>query len=138
MKRFLVFTVLAALMLWASISIAKDRGEADSQGRNATGTAAQQAATNGAYSSISTNLNSERAANQALTKAATNSQSVGGPVNAPGGVSFGGGTGTGEHGFMYWFYIGLGIFFLIWLVLAIVHRAHVRREWRAGAGNEDS
>lgn len=131
MKWFLASTILGVLLICGCIFSGKGRGGAGSPGGGSTGKAvsapaAQKAATNGNPQAVSTNLSSERAANQAITKAATNSQSVGGAINAPGGVSFGGGVGTGEHGGIFWFYVALGVGFLVWLVLAIWHRVHVR------------
>jgi len=71
-------------------------------------------------------VNTERAANTAITRAATNSPNIAGTVAAPGGTSLSG-TGTGEYGAMFWFYVGLDVVFLVWLVLAIRHRVHVRK-----------
>ena len=119
--------IVFCLILVGCGAASDKHGGANSPGGKAAGSAssppaAQQAATNGAYNNIGTNVNSERAANAALTHAATNSPNIGGTTAAPGGTSIHGGTGTGDFGFMCWIYVVLDVGFLVWLVLAIRHR----------------
>lgn len=128
MKRFL--TILCLLLLFGCGGKPKNQGAASSPGGAETNAAAnnapaaQQAATNGAYNKIGTNVNSERAANQALTRAATNSPNIGGNTTAPGGTAIHSGTATGERGATFWIYVALDVAFLVWLVLAIRKRVH--------------
>lgn len=127
MKRLLMLIGLLALLLSTPAPAQDNDAGTGAPGHAGTNrvsspSAAENIATNtGAVNSIGTNLSTERAANRAITRAATNSQSSGTPA------FFGPGTGTGRHGPIFWFYVALDVAFLVWLVLAIWHRVQVRK-----------
>ena len=158
MKQFFTFVLIFAMLADGCALFHEHRGRAGSPGGTAAGgttnapaspnaptkpapvnqnepnpaaRAEQQGAAN---LNVSTNIQSEHEANAALANSAMNGQFAGGYAQRPGGA-FSGGIGTGEHGVLFWFYVALGIAFLVWLVAAIRHRVHVHREATARSGH---
>jgi hypothetical protein len=134
MKRLATLITLIGFLLTGCASRGAHRGAATPPGGQTTGAFADSK-TDVAPNNAGV-TNEESAASQKPTadeakdyRAATNAKNSGG-AGVPGGTLFGRGTGTKGAGPLFWFYVGLGIVFLIWLMLAIMYRVRARKQAR--------
>jgi hypothetical protein len=132
MKRLATLIALISFLLAGCASRGTHRGGAATPGDQTTG-AFMDSKTDVAPNSAGI-TNEESAASQKPTedaakdyRAATNAKNSGGAGAGAGGTLFGRGTGTGGAGPLFWFYVALGIVFLVWLIFAILHRVRRRK-----------